>query len=48
MSSFNVKEMKRGRVDDDHAFYTKLQWFACLCFGSHINFNTKAGLCKAV
>lgn len=41
MSLFKVEEMKRGRLDDSYAFYTKLEWFVCFCFGGHINFSTK-------
>ena len=42
MSLFNVEEMKRGRLVDSYAVYTKLQRFTCFCFGGHINFSTKA------
>lgn len=39
MSLFKAEEMKRGRVDDSQAFYSKLRWLTCLCFGGHINFS---------
>lgn len=42
MSLFKVEEMKRGRLDENYAFYIKLQWLSCFCFGGHINFSTKA------